>query len=276
MAGERAGTARDVARLVDGAALRRRCAVSTARRLLAGAGLVSLVAYREDPQEQLPVLAHGMTDLGAWLVVLGPVGAASRAEDEALDVRIQIDQMGAPADIRVQVASLHALGGLHVLSPDAAHHAVTEHALSDEVAAAAAAPGARVAMVQTDSVLIHAREDVDKLRWDQLIHEAAWPLGIAEWHAVDVGAQLEHDVVARLVEGLARGVRRGILGRPLPAPPQLGREDRHVLLDTDAEGCTWLVREGDQVRTAFVAFDRPVGDVADLDDALRSWRVAVV
>ncbi|MGQ7788893.1 hypothetical protein [Nesterenkonia sp. K-15-9-6] len=275
MAGERAGTARDVARLVDGVALRRRCATSTAQRLLAGAGRLSLVAYREEPQRELAVLAHGMTDVGAWLVVLGSEGTPTAAEGDEADVRLQIDQFGAQADVRVQVASLHALGRVHMLSPDAAHHALTEHAVSDELVAAAAAPFARVAMVQSDSVLVHAREDVEKLPWDQVAQPGAWPLGIEEWSALDTAAALAPEVVARLMEELAHGVRRGILGRTLPAPRELDGSVEQMLLDVDAEGCTWLVREGDQVRAVLIAFDQPVTDAAGFEAALRAWCVQV-
>ncbi|GAA1178557.1 hypothetical protein [Nesterenkonia xinjiangensis] len=273
MAGEMAGTARDVARLVGGAGLRRRCAQSTARRLVQGAGSAGVVAYRQDPQQELQVLAHGVSGAGDWLLALAD--ASGLSAHTQTEVRIQVDQLGAPAEIRVHTASLHALGTLRPLAASEAELLLADDAVSDPVRDAAGAAGSCLAMAEVGSVLVHAREDVEKLPWSEVSQAAAFPRVGQEWQAVDSVAALAGSTVGVLLQDLAQGTRRGILGRPMAGVPHCGGEGpRHLLLDVDTEGCTWLVAEGGQVRTAFLAFDQPVRDEGDLLEALRSWRTA--
>lgn len=289
MTSETTGTTRDVARLADGAEVRRRCAQSTARRLVAGAGSLDVVAYRCPSQPSLEPLAHGLTADGDWLVALPearlPVGASGLPEQ--LEARVRVDQLGAPSDIRVQVASLHALGTLRMLSAEESSRllaAGTEPAALDAVAQA---PGVVLGLLSAETVLVHARDDVEKLPWQAVVAGGAFPASGDEWDAVDAAAVLDDAAVRRLVEELAGGSRRGIIGRPVAAPQEwLGAaadgvvpggtrpaddQAAPVLLDVDAEACTWLVRNDGQVRSVVIAFDRPVRSMADLQEALRAW-----
>lgn len=305
MASETTGTARDVARLADGPEVRRRCARSTARRLVGGAGSLDVVAYRQERPALPRPLAHGRTAGGDWLVVLpGPSGDPSLDSFDSPDlldsldpsgqaeVRIQVDQLGAPSGLRVQLASLHALGTLRMLSPEEAARRLVDGATSEVLGAAVQAPGARVGLLAVDSVLVHAREDVEKLSWSEVVAGGTFPMADQEWDALDAVAALDDAVVARLLDELAQGVRRGIIGRAVVAAQEhlaaagLGASGGiaesvdeaaapvATLLDVDAEGCTWLVRDGGTVRSVLLAFERPVRDVAELQEALRLWCAA--
>ncbi|GAB3189845.1 hypothetical protein [Nesterenkonia suensis] len=272
MAGEITGAAPDVARLVGGVEMRRRCALSTARRLIRGAGGLSMVAYRERPEREMPVLAHGVTAQGQWLAVLP--GSEARPGAERTEVRLQIDQMGAPAGVRVQIASLHALGTVRLVTGTETEALIRE-GLAGPVALAAEVPGARVALVEAETVLLHAREDVEKLSLAEIDAARAFPAGLQEWHALEAVAQLRESTVHQLIQDLVHGARRGILGRPVTVPqehPRIG--SRLELLDVDAEGCMWLLPEGHQVRTVFIAFEQPISDEAQLAAALHQWQSA--
>ncbi|WP_010525159.1 hypothetical protein [Nesterenkonia sp. F] len=272
MTSETTGTTRDVARLADGAEVRRRCARSTARRLLGGAGVIDVVAYRWASQPALAPLAHGLTAAGDWLVAVPearlPVGASGLPE--RMEVRVSIEQLGAPSDLRVQIASLHALGTLRLLSAEESSRLLDTGTESEPLHAAAQAPGAVLGLLSTETVLVHARDDVEKLPWSAVVDGGAFPAPGREWDALDVAAALDDAAVRRLLEELVDGSRRGIIGRPVAAPQE--QLAAPVLLDVDAEGCTWLVRSGDQVRSVVLAFDRPVQGMAELQEALRAWR----
>lgn len=289
MTSETTGTTRDVARLADGAEVRRRCAQSTARRLVGGAGSLDIVAYRCPSQPSLAPLAHGLTAAGDWLVALPevrlPVGASGLPEQ--LEARVRVDQLGAPSDIRVQVASLHALGTLRLLSAEESSRLLAAGTEPAALEAAAQAPGVVLGLLSTQTVLVHARDDVEKLPWHAVVAGGAFPAPGDEWDAADAAAALDEAAVRRLVEELAAGSRRGLIGRPVAAPHQrLGvaadgvvpdrarsADDQAapVLLDVDSEGCTWLVRNDGQVRSVVLAFDRPVRGMAELQEALRAW-----
>ena len=143
----------------------------TARRLLAGAGCASLTAYHSAPNETTYV-AHALTDEGYVLVAVRPAAGSALCEDlapedELQHVRLDVTLDAADASVRVTAATAHLLGHLHWVPASmretvlttartpTCHCAVTGEDPLLGVAELAAVEGGRLALIETDRVVVH-------------------------------------------------------------------------------------------------------------------------
>lgn len=251
------------------AALLERTALSVARRLARGAGRCSLVAYREDPGRSHVALAHGLCSTGEVAVALAGAHPCGLGEGHP-EVRLRVDQLSAHHELRAAMASLHALGRLRLVGPDEAAAMIVAHVLPPAVEAAAAA-GARVALVATERVLVHGPLGIDAYAPQQLAGQGCFPTVEQEWAVVEVVERRgEAWARARVTEVLA-GSRAGRRGDQRPLPEVVAHLAGRVLLaDVDSAALTWLVLDATSIRTVVLPFAEPVRTPGELEAALDS------
>jgi len=223
-----------------------RRARSAARRLLAGAGTASVVAFRREGRPSAESVHHAWLQ-DALLVGLPADAVADWSDDgQAVDVRLDIESSAPTYEWRVTAQSLHALGTLHGLS----------------------GPGRgaiRWATLQIDQAFLHDPFGVhavaDACAADR---DPAFP-GPADALAVqETLAGHGPEFLAELFE------RAPIRCRTRRACADLGVCGRTLLMDADACGLTLGAFDEDHVVSALIPFDRPLTSADALEHALEA------
>ncbi|WP_151523801.1 hypothetical protein [Serinicoccus kebangsaanensis] len=239
---------------------------STAARLLGGTGRASLVAYREQPDVSHQVLAHGLTAADVMAVALPP--GCLDATASCHEVRMRIDQHGADPRLRVSTASVHALAHLRLVEEAELEELASLGLLPTEVDWAREA-GAQVALLALDKVLLHDQGGVTALAFGELVGLDRFPHRDQEWQCREIVQGLGADAAARIVSGVCRGDRDGVVGQGHPTPRSVRTlTGETVLADIDSTGCTWLLVDAERTRTVFVPFAAPATCLDTLETAV--------
>ncbi|WP_298889833.1 hypothetical protein [uncultured Serinicoccus sp.] len=239
---------------------------STAARLLHGAGRASVVAYRDDPDRSLHVLAHGLTAADVPVVAL-PAETLDPART-CREVRLRVDQHGADPRTRVSVASLHALAHLRIMDEGETRAMSSLGLLPPEVDWPAAA-GAQVALLCLDRLLLHDQAGVTPMSFSEVVDPPCFPARDQEWVCRDAVEELGSGRIGQIVDEVVCGAREGLVGPGHPTPPTMSPVvGQRVLADVDSTGCTWLEVGTTSTRTVFVPFGAPVRCLDDLQAAV--------
>ncbi|WP_040161990.1 hypothetical protein [Mobilicoccus massiliensis] len=245
-----------------------------ARRLLDGAGLGSLVAYRHDPDADLLVLAHALTRRGDLVVVCTVEALTSALGEEVVgdrhDVRLDLHREAATADVRILVSSLHLLGRVEWVSIAEQRRLVACGELPEPARDAAWSDRNRVGRVCADRVVLHDSEGVAAWSFEVV---ATTPPDPSPWahrslEAVDAVMSVDQHALAGLCRDVSDGRARGrvLARRPVGAALAAGR--RVHCLDADASGVTLLHVDGDTETVVFAGFPEPVAEPATVGSGL--------
>lgn len=249
----------------------RRRAVSLVSRMLDGAGALSVLAYREQPQTGLDALAHGRSAAGDLVLVTRPPAHtwwARMLAGDVLPVRLDVTLQAPSADICAVSASTHGLGTLSFWSPRQIDNALDDGALDDRVAAAATLPGARVATIECPTYLLHDTCGVTSIgRADLLTPGSAYPAARDELEAADLIHALGPAGFADLFAQVLTSERVGTVWAPAAVPFSTG--GAIDLLDVDGHGFTMANLSTRTPCTVFVPFAEPARDVFSLAEAVR-------
>ncbi|WP_298751852.1 hypothetical protein [uncultured Serinicoccus sp.] len=239
---------------------------STAARLLRGAGRASVVAYRDDPDRALHVLAHGLTAADVPVVAL-PADTLDPSQT-CREVRFKVDQHGADPRTRVSVASLHALAHLRIMD-EAETRAMSSLGLLPPEVDWPATTGAQVALLCLDRLLLHDQAGVTPMSFSEVVHPPCFPARDQEWLCRDAVEELGSGRIGQIVEEVVCGAREGLVGPGHPTPASMAPVvGERVLADVDSTGCTWLEVGPGSTRTVFVPFGEPVRCLDDLQAAV--------
>lgn len=250
--------------LPDARALQVRDA-SVARRLLAGAGSASFVAFRHDAHRDIDVLAHGLTDDGR-LVVATAQDVSHLPTDESIEIRLDVRREATEARVRILAATAHLLGRLDWVGADERAELLATGALPDDVALVASAPTAALGVVDTDRVLLHDAGGVTPMSFAQLLADAPlFPSATQEVDAHEVFAAVPTHIVGELFEAIVDGSRPGWVMSSKPASPGCTHSiGRVYCVDVDATGVTLMKVGAQETTVVFTAFAEQAHDVASL------------
>ncbi|KUG52425.1 hypothetical protein AVL62_13900 [Serinicoccus chungangensis] len=241
---------------------------STAARLVHGAGRATVVAYRDDPDRSLHVLAHGLTAADVPVVAL-PADSLDPSRS-CREVRLRIDRHGADPRTRVSVASLHALAHLRIMDEGETRAMSSLGLLPPEVDWPATS-GAQVALLCLDRLLLHDQAGVTPMAFAEVVDPPCFPARAQEWLCRDAVEELGAGRIGQILDEVVCGSREGLVGPGHPTPPSMSPVvGQRVLADVDSTGCTWLEVGTASTRTVFVPFDASVRCLEDLQAALGS------
>lgn len=245
-------------------------AVSLARRLLAGAGRASLIAYDLAPSVEAAALVHGLSREGELLV-------AGIADDEIpvttwertpLRVRFDIVKEAPEWSVRITSCALHLLGMLEWL-PDDLRDEYLADGLSPAMAELAGAPGGRLGIVRTDRVLLHDCSGVTPLAFEELADEpAVFPSAAAEWEARDLVARLSQHELDELLTAAAAGwdAAAVLAGSSTGGCAHMGRQI--FCVDIDRTGLTLMEVAPGLTAVVVFGFEEPADSMEELADGL--------
>lgn len=253
--------------LPDARALQARNA-SVARRLLAGAGSASFVAFRHDAHRDLDVLAHGLTDDGR-LVVATVEDVSHLPTDESVEIRLDVRREATEARVRILAATAHLLGRLDWVGADERAELLATGALPEEVALVASAPTAALGVVRTDRVLLHDAGGVTPMPFSELVADEnvshLFPSATQEVDAHEVFAEVPTHIVGELFEAILDGSRPGWVMSSKPASPGCSHSiGRVYCVDVDATGVTLMKVGAQETTVVFTAFAEQAHDIASL------------
>lgn len=252
---------------------------SLARRLLAGAGRASLVAYDLAPMVEAGALCHGVSASGD-LVVAGLRDAAVPAtiwHDTPLRVRLDVVKEAPEWAVRITACAVHLLGQLQWVPDDHVADYLLDAALPAELIELGSSPGGRVGIVRADRVLVHDSAGVTPLPFDAVVsrgceaHErgcGSFPDAEQEWAVRDVVGTLAPWQAMGLVQAAALGWTSAAMlsTRGESACPHL--EGQVFCVDVDRTGLTLMAVHQGEATVVFFAFARPVQHVDELADRL--------
>ncbi|WP_116115339.1 hypothetical protein [Austwickia chelonae] len=241
---------------------------SAARRILSGAGAASFVAFRIDPERGHPVIAHGLTTRGDFVVALLDERSSDWG-DEPVKVRCDIRREAAEPRVRITSATVHMLGDIDWMTEEGRTSCLKEGVLPETIVTVAGLPGLRIGTIRVDRVLVHDSSGATPLSFDEIVdgapREEPFPQQGDELAAHDVIAATTvpelHDVCEAVRGG--RLVGRLLAERPSHQPCVHVRGEVFCV-DIDEGGVT-LMRVGDEVTdVVYGAFRGPVRDLAGL------------
>lgn len=228
-----------------------------ARRIITGAGAVSLVPYRVDSLMSVEVLAHGVDDRGRFLVICSTADAELMG---ATEVRVDGVKKALEFDVDITVASLHALATVRWL--DVADGA--------EVLGVTVRPHLSVGVLDPESILVHGPDGVTKTAPETLL--GAGPtsreLSTRELDARDEIARLSDNQLSTLLSNALVGMGPGVL---LSENDHAGcgpTDDKLWVVDVDHSGVVLLKLVDARLTTVLVTFPEPVDTIADLARAV--------
>lgn len=243
-------------------------ALSTAGRLLAGAGSCGVRAEAAQDEEARVAVAHGLRTEGQLVVALSTPAWPDEGRSE---VRIRIDKYGALAQAHLVTASAHLLGSARLVGHEEVLGWSADGALPGLVSLAACAGGCRVVEIDAGSILVHDPDGVVVIGLDDAVDFPCFPLPAQECDALELVRALGHRRLAALGREVDAGSREGSAGPALPVPHGWDRlAGQTLVVDVDTAGCTLLQIGVCHSRTVFVPFDHPVGSVEELRDAVAS------
>lgn len=244
-------------------------AVSLARRLLAGAGRVSLVAYDLASVEAC-ALIHGLSREGELLVagIADEDVPATTWDRTPLRVRLDIVKEAPEWTVRITACALHLLGTLEWLSDEARDEYLID-GVSPAMAEIASAPGGRLGVVRTDRVLLHDCSGVTPLLFEELSDEsAAFPGAASEWAARDLVAQLSPTELDDLMQAAAAGWdgTAVLAGSSTGSCAHVGRQV--FCVDIDRTGLTLMEVAPGFTAVVVFGFEQPVDSTEELAEGL--------
>ncbi|MFN8120429.1 MAG: hypothetical protein U0R67_12780 [Micropruina glycogenica] len=245
--------------------------LSLARRLLAGAGRASLVAYDLAPLVEAGALSHGLSAHGDLVVacLTDREIPVTTWNSTPLRVRLDVVKEAPEWEVRITACAVHLLGELEWLAGDLIEDYLTEAALDPQLVELATAPGGRLGVVRSDRVLVHDIAGVLPFAYDEVVEcRGSYPDSDQEWTAREVLGQLP---VAQLT-GLAYAVASGFVpGVTLSVRDEAAcpHTEGHVfVVDVDRSGLTLMSVDLGRVSVHFVAFDRVVENDNELTDRI--------
>lgn len=235
--------AKEVAVLRD--RLRASRAERISSRLLGGAGTASLTAYRLDGQPSLASLSHGVADDGTLVVAAVEPRNSEMFGATPLVVRLDITREAPELEVRIVAATVHLLGSLRWMDDSWHHDASMIERLPEHVAEIALAPGGRLGVVNSASLLVHEAAGVTRVQVVKAIEGALSLTGdrlSAEAPALlDLAMTTDRDRLSLLVDAVIGGYRRGyVLSEKSTAALCGGVLGKTFVVDVDAAGITLL------------------------------------
>ncbi len=138
-----------------------------ALRMLQGSALASIHAYRLG--ETLDPVVHGVTSDGLLAIVAVPAGWTSgQAAGWPIDVRLDLVKKSLDPRVSILVASSHALGTMVWASPTESDRYVAEGQLPMLLQHALEVPGARLAFVDVERLVLHDMSGAMVVPYDEL------------------------------------------------------------------------------------------------------------
>lgn len=249
------------------ASVLRERSVSTARRLVSGAGMASFVAYRHDPERAVAVAAHGVTASGD--LVLALLGDSAPCPTHgSLDVRVDIHREATEAQVRILSASAHMLATLTWLSPTDVAGALATGALPEAVAVVAQVPGAALAVVTGDRLVLHDGSGVTPLDYAEVAAETSVPVypgAAGELEAHEAVASLPEGTLFDVFSAVTRGALPGaVLSERAVTPTCAASIGAVYIVDVDGHGLTLMHVGTAATSVVFAAFTEPAPDAATL------------
>lgn len=253
--------------------------LSLARRLLAGAGRASLVAYDLEPMVEAGAICHGLNARGDLVVAClpNPEVPATLWHDTPLRVRVDVVKEAPEWAVRITACAVHLLGELEWLPDEIVPEFVADGGLPPQLIELGSAPGGRVGIVRTDRVLVHDSAGVTPLPFGQVVDRQpstgsdgcrSFPDADQEWAVRDVVGTLAPWQAAGLVQAAAHGWTSAITlsTRGESACPHL--EGQVYVVDVDRTGLTLMTVRHGEATVQFFAFARPVDVLDELADRL--------
>lgn len=243
--------------------------VSLARRLLAGAGRASLVAYDLAPLKEAGALCHGLS-AGGHLVVACLADDESPAttwDDGSLRVRLDVVKEAPESAVRITACAVHLLGVLEWLPGELLPGYLAGADLDPRLVEIATTVGGRLGVVRTDRVLVHDSAGVLPLSFDEAVG-TSFPDAEQEWAARDLIGRLTAGQLAGLVEAAASGWGAGVTLSTREEHACSHTEGQVFCVDVDRTGLTLMSVDPGRASVHFVGFDEPADDIDELTDRL--------
>lgn len=227
-----------------------------ARRILTGAGALTLVPYRVDSLRSVEVFTHGVDEHGRILVICS---AADADYMGATEVRVDGRKKALEFDVDITVASLHALARVWWLPLEA----------GTTVLGVTVGPHLRVGVLEAESVILHGPNGVTKSSPELLLaghrpHE----LTSRELDARDEVARLSDNQLSSLLSNALVEMGPGILLTERDHHGCGMADDRLWIVDVDHSGVVLLKLVDNRLTTVLVTFPEPVHSIADLASAV--------
>lgn len=247
-------------------------ATTVAHRLLTGAGLANVVAYRIDPDHSLDVLAHGVSSNGMLVVAMAPTALP---DGHVHAVRMDVRREATEATVRITSASIHLLGQFTWLSREEVTALAHDERLPQSTRMLTETPTVRWARVSTDRVVLHDASGVTPFDYATAAADrATFPTPTQELAAHDVvRTEAEHDLAA-ICRAVADGTLPGRVQSDRPSPGNVCEHtaDRVFCVDVDDLGINLMHVGRERTAVVFAPF---TGKVAGLDDLATEVRSLV-
>ncbi|HZK32826.1 MAG TPA: hypothetical protein VFC72_07965 [Corynebacterium sp.] len=234
-------------------------AASLARRILAGAGALSLVPYAIDPDSYLSVLAHGVDEQGRFIVAV-----TAREAEQTGDAPVRIDgiKKALELDVDILIASIHALAQ------------VTWLEVGEAAPGFGLAPSAeiRLGVLEADTLYVRAPHGTTRCEFAEVLAGADL-LEVDALNGLDAReqvARLSDSQLSELLDGVAAGTVSGQLLSEHSRPVCAAHRDRIWVADIDARGLVLLHAGAEQTTTTLLHFAEPVSSLPDLAWALNT------
>ncbi len=138
-----------------------------ALRMLQGSALASIHAYRL--RETLDPVVHGVTADGLLAIVAVPTGLTSvQGAGWEIDVRLDLVKKSLDPRVSILVASGHALGSMTWASPTESDRYVAEGQLPMLLQQALEVPGARLAFIDVERLVLHDMSGAVVVPYDEM------------------------------------------------------------------------------------------------------------
>lgn len=264
----------------------RRRRAARVRRVLAGSGVLDLVAYDIAPERAHRAIAHTTTACGAILVALDVSADADGFYDpQAFLLRVRVDLAKEAPEWQASILAytVHALGTLSWAEDEQVAQCVRDGHIDEGFAYAASIPGVRVGALDLTQIIVHDADGaVEVPPWDALggVMLGARS-GASEYPRLcDTPAEelAACEVVRRVCGGelsrlFACPTARLLAARSGPAsagsgPASAGAEDATYCVDIDASGITLMHVTAAGSRVSAIPFAREADSLEALEREL--------
>ena len=254
---------------------------SLARRILGGAGMVTMVAHAMISADgnldewTCDLQAHGVTASGRFIVALRPQPAQALCQIPAglsTDVRLEISKDSPEPAIRLLAATLHILGTMTWLSADQIDHLLATDVLPSEVSMITEFDDGLIGLIDPRQAILHdalgsAEIDIPTLIAD-LPNDEVFPSINDELSALDV-ASLGDFHLSQLCDAVRQeklpGCNCWSRATHHACPHTVGRV---FCADIDRTGLTLMYVNPDQTGAVFIPLDREASSLSELEAAV--------
>ncbi len=253
--------------------------VALALRLLAGCGAAAILSYHDDPPIALNAVAHGLTRGGEIAIAAAGDAALLQpnpGEASTSDVRFDIVKEAPDFEVRILAASAHMLGTLTWLTRVEIDAALAAGNLPLRVAEMARVPGARVATLVTDRILLHDAAGVRPwaapvvLRAGDDSRRPAPLDALAELMVIESVSMRPGDVWGQLHEAVVHGELPGVVLARRPTQGPCGHvRGRTFCVDIDSTGVVLMKVGAVETTTAFLELPAGVDGPQDISAAMQ-------